>query len=61
MNVWSKDIADWMILFIHVPLGGIALIAGAAALMVKKDRMPISGWGVSFAFPCSARQLPLQS
>ena len=36
MNVWSEDMADLMILFIHVPLGGIALIAGAAALMVKK-------------------------
>lgn len=36
MNIWSEDMADWMIRFIHVPLGGIALIAGAAALMVKK-------------------------
>ena len=36
MNIWSEDVADWMILFIHVPLGGIALMAGAAALMVKK-------------------------
>ena len=36
MNGWSEDVADWMILFIHVPLGGIALMASAAALMVKK-------------------------
>ena len=50
MNVWSKDVADWMILFIHVPLGGIALIAGAAALMVKKGSYAHITMGRAFYF-----------